>query len=150
MKSEESALCDLLDEVSTLRSDADVERYLELLGSLAASTDPDVLHRLLRALHDADAGEVQYELVEICERFPDPVYVRALLEELPGMWRRAPSWSRLMLQSVLNTPSSRSELERAIPSLELESRDSLLAALQHISGDDPRYLALAEAIASLL
>lgn len=148
MTDKERQLCDELLRVDPRREDA-VDRYIELVRTLSSSTDPQVLRCLLQALHDADAGEAQYELVEAAEAFPDNVYVPVLIQELAGIRERAPRWGRLLLQSVLNTESARHHLEALIPGLDGVPKENLLAAVREIASDDHRYQLLARRLSSL-
>lgn len=99
--------CERLKKSSRLKSDADIQSYAEASAALKNGTDPEILAEMLDALNDIDAGEIQYELIEACESFPDKVYVTVFLDKIEVLTKKAPFWSELMLTSLLNAKKTR-------------------------------------------
>ena len=137
MTPDEQRLCDVLSSVCELNSDESIEAYVTTIKALRGSKNEDVLRCLLRCLRDADAGEVQYELVEASEAFPQ--YVPILLEEGLRMYARAPTWFTLMFQSILNTPTLADDAIARIHRMSASGRAGYRQILSEIAEDTPQY-----------
>lgn len=92
-----------LVRASRLATSGDFDTYIECCTALRGGTDPAVLSRMVECLSDAEAGEIQYELIEACETFPDDVFCKVLLACCEQGYRRAPHWFDLMFCSMLNS-----------------------------------------------
>jgi len=142
MSPDEERLCDALASVCELASNTAIETYKVTIDALRDSDSEDVLRCMLRCLRDTDAGEVQYELVEASEAFPD--YVRVFLYEGLGVHEKAPKWFRLMFQSILNTPDDAAQAIAHINQLPSESRAAYKRILSRIADETPQYLGILE------
>jgi hypothetical protein len=95
-----------LQKASEFKTDSDYDDYLAAIEFLRDHQSPEVLTGMLQCLTDVEAGELQYELVEACEAYPDePEYLRILGKNAAKLRRRSPQWGRMLVQSALNTPS---------------------------------------------
>lgn len=127
-----SAVCELRDEL-------EIDEFVETVAALRERTDSGVLRHLLRAFRDVDAGEVQYELVEACEAFPEHIYVRSFVEESETLFKKAPWWFQLMFQSLLNTESCKVSLKEQWGSLSQGQRAFFLGRLEALAKADQDY-----------
>src|SRR5262245_13509145 len=132
MTKDEEQQCRTLASVCELRSESDIDRYIEVIEQLRRSSSHDVLRHMLRCLRDEDAGEVQYELVEACESYPIGVYVNTFLEEGLEVQRAAPEWFELMFQSILNSESCRKLAIKAINRMEMGRRERYKGIIRQI------------------
>lgn len=93
----------LLKAASALDSDEDFENFCLACRELRYGRDSSVLGEMIRCLTDADAGEIQYELIEACESFPDDVFVQEMFKNVEVGYSLSPFWFDLMFCSMLNT-----------------------------------------------
>ena len=98
----ESAL-NLLRQSCELHDARDAENYLSAIGELSQFTDAELLREMLLCLRDADAGDLQYALVEACERYPIDTYGPVFVDVSGTVAAVSPWWFRLMVQSLFNT-----------------------------------------------
>jgi hypothetical protein len=110
----EQQLCAELQRNCELRNGEEIGAFTAAARALPRGDDPRVLTRMLRCLRDVEAGEVQYELVEACERFSDRTFVPVVLTEAAAMSARSKRWFELVLQSLLNTASCIEEAKRVV------------------------------------
>jgi len=97
------AIAERLVRASRLDSDLDFEIYQDCCRQLKGGDDEAVLREMINALNDANAGEVQYELIEACESFPDDVFCQVMIESCEDGFKRSPLWFDLMFCSMINT-----------------------------------------------
>lgn len=105
MNSEERKWVQQLERSCDLTADNDFDLYQEAIDALRESRDENVLRHMLLCLRDVNAGEIQYELLEACELFPDEPYVRVFVEVGRKLYQSSPEWFALAFQSLLNTDS---------------------------------------------
>lgn len=98
------SLSDILLASSRFESDSDYDTYVETIPLLEKGYRREGIRALLLALNDLEAGEIQYELIEACERFPPDMYASEFIEHSSIVRKQAPSWYLLMLQSIINAP----------------------------------------------
>ena len=72
-------LSDILLASSRFESESDYDTYVETIPLLEKGYRREGITALLLALNDLEVGEIQYELIEACERFP-PRYVRVRVD----------------------------------------------------------------------
>ncbi|MFO0265190.1 MAG: hypothetical protein ACK53V_26510, partial [Planctomycetota bacterium] len=72
-------LCDKLKDVCMLVSDEDARIYSQVVDELAELRNPATLPDMMLCLRDVEAGEIQYELLEACERFPREVFIDSVI-----------------------------------------------------------------------
>lgn len=149
MRDSTRATLERLHGACELARDEDFDAYRTAIGELRDEADPEALPGMLAALRDVDAGEVQYELVEACESFPVEVYVPALARAAHAMMRVAPWWSRLMLQSALNSDRCVEVLSQVVPALEPDPASAWLELLGELSRDHDRYASIRDRLAAL-
>jgi hypothetical protein len=125
-----------LERACRFAQDADFQAYSQAIKSLRKNPSPEVLAGMLRCLHDADAGEIQYELVEACEAYPDGDYVAAFIDAVPHLRASAPQWGRLMLQSILNTPACTRILITSASAIPAGIHSELRAWIASVATDD--------------
>ena|SRR6266496_1997429 len=139
MTKEELEQCRLLEESCELRSDADFAAYSDAIQTLRGRNDPEILRCFLRCFRDTESGEIQYELVEACEAFPDDMYVSTLLDEGVALSEKSPRWFRLLFQSILNTESCLERFMSIFPSLQVEVRNRYIRIVRELAADNPKY-----------
>jgi hypothetical protein len=88
---------------------------------------------MLACLDDREAGEVQYELVEACERFPADVYVTVVLREAESGLIRSPRWFGMILHSLLNSEDCRHTLFKKMPDTPTNSRAAVIAFVRGLA-----------------
>jgi len=139
MTKDEEKQCRTLASVCELRSESDIDRYIEVIEQLRRSSSHDVLRHMLRCLRDTDAGEVQYELVEASESYPIGVYVNTFLEEGLEVQRAAPEWFELMFQSILNTDGCRDLAIKVINRMDMRRKEAYRRIIRQIAKEAPQY-----------
>ena len=87
------------------QNDDDFDLYQEALDDLVVSDDDEVLKKMLLCFRDIEAGEMQYDLLEACEEYPDDRYVPIFIEVGQQIYLSSPIWFELAFQSILNTES---------------------------------------------
>jgi hypothetical protein len=97
------------------------------------------LRCFIKAFNEVDAGEIQYELVEACEEFDDEIYVPIFLEEGLSFEKAAPTWFRLMFQTILNTKSCLQIFYKSYQSLSEAEKDFFLNMIREIEKKDKTY-----------
>ena len=132
-------LSDILLASSRFESESDYDTYVETISLLEKGYQREGIRALLLALNDLEAGEIQYELIEACERFPPDMYVSELIEHSSIVRKQAPSWYLLMLQSIINTPDYCQLLIKCYLGLPSDKRKELLNDIRGISEDDEHY-----------
>lgn len=95
--------CEQLKKSCNLETDIDFDQYTEAISNLRGSDDPEVLKVMFRCFRDVEAGEVQFELVEACESYPDDIYLDVFIKESSSFKETSPYWYQLMFQSILNS-----------------------------------------------
>jgi hypothetical protein len=139
MNQHERKICDDRIRSSKLQTTEDVECYIHSARQLPLTQDSEVLIVLLECLNAIEAGEVQYELIEAAERFPDEMYVRTVLPRAGEIVRRAEDWGWMLIQSILNTKSC---LDVAIDwyrNLDVAAKREFDAVLSKLCERDHRY-----------
>jgi len=81
------------------RSEEEVQGWLEEIDEHAQPSD---LPRLFAILDDDDTSGVLWDVLYIAESMDDD-YLRALLDQLPALWARAPQWAITAVLRILNT-----------------------------------------------
>ena len=132
-------LSEILLASSRFESESDYNTYVETIALLEEGHRREGIRALLLALNDLEAGEIQYELVEACERFPPDLYVSELIEYSSIVRKQAPSWYLLMLQSIINAPDYCQLLIKSYLRLSFDKRKELLSDIRWISEDDEHY-----------
>jgi len=92
-----------LKNASALDSDDDFRTYTETCSEIRRSADRPPLPKLLECLNDKEGGEIQYELIELCESYPDDDYCESLMVFCEDGYFRSPFWFDLMFCSMLNS-----------------------------------------------
>lgn len=139
MTPNELAMLTELERVSELRTPEQIDVYASIAQALPESDDPECLRRMLRCLSDVDAGEVQYELVEACERFPMDTYLAVLIEESKTLSAQAPQWLELLCCSILNSDQYVGALRRSLAHANLEAGRQFRAFIASIARLHPVY-----------
>lgn len=139
MKPEEMKYCQKLLDACELSSDEQFEDYLEAINVLKGSQNPEVLQFMLKCFRDNEAGEIQYELVEICESFPDDIYIDIFMDEGEQFYSLSPMWFELMFQSILNTKNCWVHLKKKFPTLPAGKREFYLNYLKRLSTENRKY-----------
>ena len=132
-------LSDILLASSRFESESDYDTYIQTIPLLEKGYQREGIRALLLALNDLEAGEIQYELVEACERFPPDMYVSEFIEHSSIVRKQAPSWYLLMLQSIINAPDYCQLLIKCYLELPSDKRKELLSDIRGISEDDEHY-----------
>ena len=132
-------LFDILLTSSQFESESDYDTYVETISLLEKGYQREGIRALLLALNDLEAGEIQYELIEACERFPPDMYVSELIDHSSILSKQAPSWYLLMLQSIINAPDYCLLLIKCYLGLPSDKRKELLNDIRGISEDDEHY-----------
>ena len=132
-------LSDILLASSRFESESDYDTYVETIPLLKKGYRREGIRALLLALNDLEAGEIQYELIEACERFPPDMYVSEFIEHSSIVRKQAPSWYLLMLQSIINSPDYCQLLIKCYLELPSDKRKELLNDIRGISEDDEHY-----------
>jgi len=132
-------LSDILLASSRFESESDYDTYVETIPLLKKGYRREGIRALLLALNDLEVGEIQYELIEACERFPPGMYVSELIEHSSIVRKQAPSWYLLMLQSIINAPDYCQLLIKCYLELPSDKRKELLNDIRGISEDDEHY-----------
>ena len=132
-------LSDILLASSQFESESDYDTYVETISLLEKGYQREGIRALLLALNDLEAGEIQYELIEACERFPPDMYVSELIDYSSMVRKQAPSWYLLMLQSIINAPDYCQLLIKYYLGLPSDKREELLSDIRGISEDDEHY-----------
>ena len=139
MTSDERLALDILIESSRLEAKEDFDRYLEATRKLPISDDPVVLDVMLDCLNAIDAGEIQYELVEAIERFPDEVYVRGVLMHARRLVDKAGVWGWMIIQTMLNTSSCLNIAIGVYTQLSNRQKTEFKTLLDELCRSDRRY-----------
>lgn len=139
MSNEEEKWCNQLKKSCELNTDDDFEQYIEAISQLKKSRNPEVLRHMLRCFRDIDAGEIQYELVEACEIFPDNIYVDIFIEESQVFAQKSPRWFELMFQSILNTETCRKLAISKIDTLDKIKREFFIDFVEQLSSHSAKY-----------
>jgi len=142
MTDQEQWLCDTLERCSSLSTDSEVEQFMEACRALPLSADPKVLRRMLMCLTPVHAGEVQYELVEAVERFPNEVYVPVVIDEIKSILERSENWGWMIFQSLLNTRECLDIVFQHLPLMSDQKRLALLDAVDLLVERDVRYASI--------
>ena len=132
-------LSDILLASSQFESESDYDTYVETISLLEKGYQREGIRALLLALNDLEVGEIQYELIEACERFPPDMYVSELIDYSSMVRKQAPSWYLLMLQSIINAPDYCQLLIKCYLGLPSDKREELLSDIRGISEDDEHY-----------
>ena len=103
------------------------------------SHDPEVLGVMLNCLNSADAGEVQFELIEATERFPDHVYVREVLPRAKQLVEQAGDWGWMVIQTLLNTNSCLECALLEFSKLDKDTKKIFESVLSELCDRDPSY-----------
>lgn len=139
MTSQEEAICSNLRQSSGLANDGDYERYMEACRALPITHDPEVLRAMLACLRDNEAGELQYELVEACERFPDQVFVEEVVKMCAQLESKAGEWFWIIFHSIMNTPATRQTLTELYRTTSSDVVRSLDVIFDRLIERDSRY-----------
>jgi len=139
MTKDEEAACAALRDACDLKDPGEIDVYVRALEALRGSSSSEVLRQMLLCLRDTDAGEIQYELVEACEAYPDQQYVDTFLEVGLDVERRSPKWFELMFQSILNSRSCRSLAIDGIRRMPASARAAYRAIVDRITLHTPKY-----------
>ena len=139
MTKKERTLCAKLKASCDLASDDDFDTYAAAARALGGSDDPGVLREMLRCVRDNEAGEIQYELIEACERFPVETFVPAVLAEGRRMLGEAPRWFGLLFQSMLNSPDYIKAIERFRDTLSPGDRAYYAGHVRRLARQSARY-----------
>lgn len=102
MNEQDTYWCKKLESSCHFQKESDFDTYSESIEHLNGSTNFHVLERMLFCLNDRDAGEIQYELVEACEKFPIDIYIKCITKNFREISSLSPKWFRLIIQSILN------------------------------------------------
>ncbi len=139
MTNNEQAMLIELERVANLVTSDDIDIFAAISQKLPESDDIECLRRMLRCLRDIDAGEVQYELLEACERFPIDIYITGLIAESEVLCVQAPQWFKMLCCSVLNSEVYVQKLAKAIAQAEQARVAEFLAFLKSIACAHPIY-----------
>ena len=96
-----------LKSASKFKNDKDYHIFSECIEELKKTRTIEVLHILFECLNDKDAGEIQYELIEACEEYSDKIYVEEFIQYSNLLRKNAREWYIIMLQTILNTASTK-------------------------------------------
>jgi hypothetical protein len=140
MNDHERQICDDLIRSSKLQTEEDVECYIRSARQLPLTPDPEVLVAVLGCLNAVEAGEVQYELIEAAERFPDEIYVQTVLPRAKDITARAGDWGWMVLQTILNTKSCLDTAVETFRRLDSATKREFNAVLLKLCERDPRYI----------
>lgn len=88
---------------------------------------------------DIDAGEIQYELVEACENFPDEMYVPIFIKENMSLYQKAPTWFEILFQSILNTDSCLQRFLQLVSDVKKEQYELFAKSIKTLSIDNKEY-----------
>jgi hypothetical protein len=107
MKKSAENIIGKLKSASKFMEDRDYDIFSECIEELKDIQTIEVLHSFFESLNDKDAGEIQYELIEACEEYPDKIYVEEFIKYSSLLRKNAGEWYIMMLQTILNTTSTK-------------------------------------------
>jgi hypothetical protein len=81
-----------LKNACQFKEDKDYEIFSECIEELKSIHTIEVLHTFFESLNDIDAGEIQYELIEACEEFPDKIYVEEFIKYSNHLRKNGGEW----------------------------------------------------------
>ena len=128
-----------LQESCELMNQNDFDAYLEAIEFLKDHQSPEPLKVLLLSLRDAEGGEIQYELIEACEAYPDELYVNTFCQLAPKLQAFAPQWADLMYHSILNSESCAKILKTTIVKLDQPERNTCIEWAEQIAISDRKH-----------
>ena len=109
-----------------------------LISRLQRTATAEHVPALFDVLEDDDTQGVSWAVFFILEGFDDD-YLRGLLDALPALWNRAPSWVQTSLIRVLNTRGDdddcTAEFERMAKAKNKSTRELVLDILKQIAVD---------------
>jgi hypothetical protein len=132
-------LCRKLKSVCMLVSDEDARVYTQVVDELAESRNPATLPDMMLCLRDVDAGEIQYELLEACERFPKEVFVDSVIAVGAECLQVSPIWFGMLLQSLLNTSEYRALFVNRFKCLDAEAKLVFLDFFKRLAARNSKY-----------
>jgi len=132
-------LCDKLKDVCMLVSDEDARIYSQVVDELAELRNPATLPDMMLCLRDVEAGEIQYELLEACERFPREVFIDSVISVGSRCLQVSPIWFGMLLQSLLNTTDYRNLFVERFRNLDPEAKSVFRDFFKRLSGRNPKY-----------
>jgi len=124
--------CEMTDDLMT-------QRFLDAIAGLQNRRSDKVLRRMLRCFRDTDAGEVQYELVEACEAYPNEQYVPILAQEYIAIAEKSSQWLRLLFQSILNSRETAELLVQECETLPLITLSAIIESLVSLTTENQKY-----------
>lgn len=139
MNEKDKAVLSKLRKASRFEDEEDFEVYTECIDDLRNNLDPQILSEMLDCLHDNDAGEIQYELIEACEIYPDHIYIPIVIEKFDNLKAQAGIWFRLIFQSILNTESCRTELKNIWKNISQSKKEVIKSYVDSISDEESNY-----------
>jgi hypothetical protein len=129
-----------LKNACQFRDDKDYEIFSECIEELKSIQTIEVLHAFFESLNDKDAGEIQYELIEACEEFSDKIYVEEFIKYSYYLRKNAGEWYIMMLQTILNTVSTKKIFLSLYNNLaDKQLKISLYDDVKEITKDDDDY-----------
>jgi hypothetical protein len=110
-------IAQLGDEIRD-RRDNYVQRSEDILGQIAGFHDPSSIGLLLPLLDDhAEYDELMFSIIHAIESFDDDIYVREILQQLPGFLAKSPRWATVIHMRILNSPQTLAAYSAAIKTL---------------------------------
>jgi hypothetical protein len=111
----------------------------EIIEELRHLRDPTTLPAVMLSIRDVDAGEVQYDAIELAESFSVGDYVSAVLENWTTIHEQAPRWFELMFTSILNSAEHRRYLLQWIAAQGVPSQAAFDNYLHDLAARRPQY-----------
>lgn len=112
------------------------------LADVIAYRDSRCIAPLLMSLDDSIRDEVAaFSIIHTVEYFDDPIYVTELLPILPGLCRKAPKWTSIVLMRCLNSPGTIAVLVRQLRDADDEVKQTVRWLCEKINEQSPTFLA---------
>jgi hypothetical protein len=136
----QNPLIDVLEANRLLRSPNEVALFEQTLEKLAQNPDPADLPSLHLILDDTcEQSEVMFSLVHFLESFEVQKQVKAFIQVMPDLVKRAAEWTAILHSRIINDDVARSMFETEMQAInnhqQAEIHQLLLLASTQISSE---------------
>lgn len=130
-----------LKKVSLFEKESDYDSFTDIVEKLrdSISFDKTILKELFSCFNNVDAGEIQYELVDLCEEFPSEIYIPVLLEEAKLLKKNSKEWFEILFYAMLNTEEDHPILLDTYKKLDSKTKHDVYEIIREIAKEDDDY-----------
>jgi hypothetical protein len=129
-----------LNDYKDFEVDGNIDKFNHYLAEIASLGHPLSVKHLLQYLDDTSKyPKVIFNIIRVLEKFQDDIYIRGLVPVIPSLMQRAPEWTQILHQRILNDPNAVDVYKQRLWNIKNDFRISIKQFLLLFKNSNPEF-----------